>query len=208
MEHHRTTGGPRAAWWVLAAALALAPGCASAAGPRDTLGWMEARGADLMDVFGVRVAFGAGLSAYVRATEYVQLGFVLRGPDQRELPKPEDSRLRSVPCFMVGTIGRYGGAWFDTTRELMFPAWSSRDEDVLNIDRRVIAGYVSPHGRQDNWRGAFGAGVHLVLVGVEAEVFPWEIWDFVAGLVGYDPSGDDVPVGPPSDEDPDRAAES
>ncbi len=164
------------------------------------MGWMEARGADFMDMFGVRVAFGAGLSAYVRATEYVQLGFVMRGPDQRALPKPEDSSLRSVPCFMVGTIGRYGGAWFDATRELMFPGWSSRDSNKLHIDREVIAGYVSPHGKLDSWRGSVGLGVHLVLIGVEAEITPYEIWDFVGGLVGYDPSGDDVPVSFESDD--------
>ena len=47
-----------------------------------------------------------------------------------------------------------------------------------------------------------GAGLHLLLLGVEAEVHPFEIIDFVAGLVGYDPSGDDVPVGFGSDEPP------
>lgn len=175
--------------------LVLACGCVSDTGPRDTAGWMEARGADFMDIFGVRVAFGAGLGIYVRATEYAQLGFMMRGPDQRALPKPEDSNLRAVPCFMVGTIGRYGGAWFDATREVMFPGWSTRNEDGLYIDREVIAGYVSPHGRLDNWRGSFGGGLHLLLVGAEAEVNPYEIFDFLGGLVGYDPSGDDVPVG-------------
>jgi hypothetical protein len=158
------------------------------------MGWVEARGADLMDVFGVRLAFGAGLGIYVRATEYAQLGFVIRGPSEGGLPKPEDVELRSVPCLVVGTIGRYGGAWFETSSEYMFPAWSTRDSDLLYIHRKVIVGYVSPHGRLDAWRGAVGGGVHLLLVGVEAEVFPFEIVDFIAGLVGYDPSGDDVPV--------------
>jgi len=45
-----------------------------------------------------------------------------------------------------------------------------------------------------NWRGSVGGGVHLLLVGVAAEVNPYEIYDFLGGLVGYDPSGDDVPV--------------
>jgi len=175
--------------------LTLTAGCVSASGPRDTAGWLEARGADFMDMFGVRLGFGAGLGAYVRVTEYAQLGFMMRGPDQRELPKPEDTNLRSVPCLMVGTIGRYGGAWFDATRELMVPGWSSRDRDGLYIDREVIAGYVSPHGRLDNWRGSVGGGVHLLLIGAAAEVNPYEIFDFLGGLVGYDPSGDDVPVG-------------
>ena len=180
---------------VAALFLTLASGCVSSTGPRDTAGWMEARGADFMDMFGVRLAFGAGLGVYVRATEYAQLGFMMRGPDQRELPKPEDANLRAVPCFMVGTIGRYGGAWFDATRELMLPGWSTRNQSGLYIDREVIAGYVSPHGRLDIWRGSVGGGVHLLLVGAEAEVNPYEIFDFLGGLVGYDPPGDDVPVG-------------
>jgi len=158
------------------------------------MGWVEARGADFMDIFGVRVAFGAGLGAYVRVTEYAQLGFQLRGPSEEGLPKPRDSDLRSVRCVVVGTNGRYGGAWYESSREYMFPGWSTRNSDLLHIDREVIAGYVSPHGRLDAWRGAVGAGLHLLLIGAEAEVHPFEIIDFVAGIAGYDPSGDDVPV--------------
>lgn len=177
-----------------------ASGCA-AVGPRDAQGWFEARGADVMDVVGVRVAFGTGLGAYVRATRYVQLGAVYKGPAERDLPHPKDASLRSVPVFTFGTIGRYGGAWFEASQEWMLPGWSSRDGDPLLIDREVIAGYVTPHGRGDEWAQSFGLGAHLFLVGAEAEVRPWEIVDLVAGLVGYDPSGDDVPVASSSSSD-------
>ena len=202
----RRRAAPRGPWLLaLVLAAAVAPGCISSAGPRDTRSWFEARGADLMDTFGVRLAVGAGLGAYVRVTEYAQFGGMMRGPGEATLPRPEGATVRSVPCFMVGTIGRYGGAWFDSTREFMLPGWSSRDSDALYIEREIIAGYVSPYGRRDDWRGSVGAGLHVLLVGAEAEIRPWEIYDFLAGLVGYDPSGDDVPVAsvaPPDGETP------
>ena len=173
--------------------LCLAGGCAST-GPRDPVGWMEARGADFMDIFGIRLAVGPGLGIYARATQYVQLGFMLRGPSERGLPRPDGVSLRAVPCFMVGTIGRYGGAWFDSTREAMLPGWSTRELDRYYIEREVIAGFVPTHGDQDLWQWEFGGGLHLLVVGGEAEVRPFQAVDFVAGLFGYDPAGDDVPV--------------
>lgn len=147
-----------------------------------------------MDVVGVRVGLGVGLGVYARVTQLMQLGFMLRGPSERFLPRPKDVQVRAVPCFMVGTIGRYGGAWFDTTSEVMLPGWSTRDSELFYIDREVIAGYVTPHGRGDRWRWSVGAGVHVVLAGVEVEVRPFEVLDLLAGLLGYDPSSDDVPV--------------
>lgn len=181
--------------------LLAAAGCVSPAGPRDTAGWFSARGADLMDVVGVRVMLGPGLGVYVRATEYAQLGAVFRGPSERTVPTPEGQAIRSVPCFVFGTIGRYGGAWFERASEVMLPGWSSRDDDPLLIDREVVAGIVPLHGEDDRWRASFGAGVHLLLVGVEAEVRPLQVLDLLAGLVGYDPSGDDVPVASSAGED-------
>ncbi|GJM21761.1 MAG: hypothetical protein DHS20C15_16760 [Planctomycetota bacterium] len=174
--------------------LCVSGGCVSSAGPRDALGWLEARGADAMDVIGVRVALGPGLGVHARATRYMALGAMWRGPTERELPHPKDGQLRSVPCFFFGTIGRYGGAWFESSSEYMLPGWSTRDADPLLIEREVIAGYVTPHGEADSWEQSFGVGAHLLLAGAEVEVRPWEVLDFVAGLIGYDPSSDDVPV--------------
>jgi len=191
---------------LVATGVLAAPGCVSPTGPRDTLGWLEARGADLMDVVGVRVGIGPGLGAYVRATEFVQLGFLLRGPSERDIPSPNHAELRSVPCFMFGTIGRYGGAWFESTHEFMLPGWSTRDEAGDPIAREVLAGYVSPQGREDRWREAVGVGVHALLVGAEVEVRPFQLFDFLVGLVGYDPSADDVPVDLSSSEDDESAA--
>ena len=95
---------------------------------------------------------------------------------------------------MFGTIGRYGGLWFESTSEIMLPLYSNRDEPQSPIRREVVAGVVSPDGREDDWRGSFGVGAHLLLVGAELEVRPWQVVDLLAGLAGYDPSGDDVPV--------------
>jgi hypothetical protein len=185
---------------LLLALLGSSPACAGTAGRRDLSSWMEARGADLMDVFGLRIAAGVGLGVYARATEYVQLGVMYRGPAESRLvvssetPHTEDFRVRGVPCVMAGTIGRYGGLWFENTREVMLPLYDNRDDPQSPIRREIVAGLVSLDGRGDDWRGSFGAGVHALLVGGEFEVRPWQAVDFLAGLIGYDPSGDDVPV--------------
>ena len=189
-------------------ALLLAPvlalllgGCAGITGPRDAHSWLSARGADMMDVFGLRLGVGVGLGAYVRITESAQLGFMLRGPAETELvgasetARNDSFEVRGVPCVMVGTIGRYGGLWSERSREVMIPFYSTRDEVHSPIHRTIIAGVVPLDGRADNWRGEIGGGVHLIIIGAEAEVRPLELIDFFAGLLGYDPAGDDVPVG-------------
>jgi hypothetical protein len=193
---------PRTAARATLALLLLLPstGCAGFAGRRDAVSWLEARGADAMDIFGVRLGLGVGLGAYVRATEVFQLGFMYRGPGESRLvisseaAHDDDFRVRGVPCVMFGTIGRYGGLWYESASEIMVPLYSNRDEAQSPIRREVVAGVVSPDGREDGWRGSFGVGVHALLAGVEAELRPWQIVDFLAGLAGYDPSGDDVPV--------------
>ena len=195
-------------WWtaarlragLLLALLGASAACAGPAGRRDVSSWMEARGADFMDVFGLRVAVGVGLGVYARATEYMQLGVMYRGPAESRLvvssetPHTEDFRVRGVPCVVAGTIGRYGGLWYENTREVMLPLYDNRDDPQSPIRREIIAGVVSLDGSADDWRGSFGVGVHALLIGGEFEVRPWQAVDFLAGLIGYDPSGDDVPV--------------
>lgn len=169
-------------------------GCAAETGRRDTSSWLEARGADVMDTVGIRVGVGPGLGALVRVTEAMQLGFISRGAGGGELVGTSEHRARGVPVFMFGNIGRYGGAWFDEHHEIAFPGYSTREEDHTGIARKPIAGHVSPDGQKDGWKGSFGVNFHAILVGVEAEFRPFELVDFVAGLLGYDPSADDVPV--------------
>jgi hypothetical protein len=182
----------------LVLAAAMAPGCAVSQGRRDPPGWLAARGADFMDIVGLRVYVGPGLGAYVRATQYVQLGILKKGPGEQDLPAPKGDDLRAIPCVGFGTIGRYGGLWLEGSSEVMFPGWSSRDrapsaESPLAIRRETLAGYVAPHGELDMWRESFGLGAHLLLAGVEAEVRPFQLIDFLGGIAGYDPAGDDLP---------------
>ena len=193
--------------------LALLPACVGGTGRRDVGSWMEARGADFMDMVGVRVGVGVGLGVYVRATEWLQLGFMRRGPTETSLVggsgtvREESFRVRGVPCAMFGTIGRYGGLWTESTREVMLPGYSNRFDVVSPIRREIIAGVVPLDGLADDWEASFGLGVHAIVLGLEAEVRPLQIVDFIAGLLGYDPAGDDVPV-LESGESPRPAAES
>jgi hypothetical protein len=181
---------------VLVILLAVAPGCA-ATGARDVSGWAEARGADLMDVIGLRVAVGPGLGVYARVTEVLQLGYLSMGRAELYLPSPSDASLRSFPAVVFGLRGRYGGIWFESSTEIMLPGFSNRDYEVAivrerPIQRESIAGYVTPHGEYDNWEYEVGVGVHLFVLGVQAELRPFEVIDLLAGLLGYDPAGDDV----------------
>jgi hypothetical protein len=203
---------PSRAGSLLVAAGLLLPGCAGLTGPRDAGSWFVARGADMMDTVGVRLGVGVGLGAYARITQSAQLGFMLRGPAETELVGASETarsdrfEVRGVPCVMVGTIGRYGGLWSERSREVMIPFYSTRDEVPGPIRRRIIAGVVPLDGEADNWRGSVGAGLHLVVLGVEAEVRPFEFLDFFAGLLGYDPSADDVPVAPAPEGEADPGA--
>jgi hypothetical protein len=117
-------------------------------------------------------------------------------------------RVRGVPCAMFGTIGRYGGLWTETSREIMLPFYSNREDVVPPIRREVVAGVVPLDGLADDWEASFGAGVHALILGVEAEVRPLQVIDFVGGLLGYDPAGDDVPVLESGESTPRAAAES
>ncbi|GEM_PF-1964595 len=176
---------------------ALLPGCAST-GPQDFTGWAEARGADFMDVFGVRIALGPGLGAAVRVTEAIQLGYIAMGQAELTLPSPKGVSLRGFPALVFGLRGRYGGLWYESSEELRLPGFSSRDFEVSTsreqpIQRESIAGYMTPHGEYDNWRYEIGAGVYFFVAGAEAEVRPLELLDLLAGLLGYDPAGDDLP---------------
>lgn len=178
---------------LVAAAL---PACATTR-PGWAGDWVADRGADAMDLVGLRVSLGPGLGVYARATGWVQLGILKRGRGDQDLPAPKGGTLRAVPCVSVGTIGRYGGIWFESCGEAFLPGWAGRSErfaieDGPAVDREPIVGYVSPHGERDLWEQSFGAGVHLLLAGAEVELRPWQLADFLAGLVGYDPSGDDL----------------
>jgi hypothetical protein len=185
---------------LLLASLLPSLGCAGVTGRLDVGSWFEARGADLMDTVGVRAGVGVGLGAYVRATKYVQLGFMQRGPAERELvggsesSRSQDFQVRALPTLMFGTIGRYGGLWLENSRELMLPGWSNRGGPRSPIQRSSLTGVVSPDGSADDWEHEVAVGLHVILLGAEVGVRPWQIVDFFAGLIGYDPSGDDVPV--------------
>ncbi len=202
----------------LAAALLLAlllPACVGPAGRRDLGSWLEARGADAMDVVGVRIGVGIGLGAYVRASEWAQLGLMRRGPAESSLlgggsgsVREEGFRVRGVPCAMFGTIGRWGGLWTESSREIMLPAYSNRGDVIAPIRREIVAGAVPLDGLADDWRLSLGAGVHAVILGLEAEVRPLQMLDFLSGLLGYDPAGDDVPVFESGEPLPRSAAES
>ncbi len=187
------------------AALLVCFACAAPSGPRDPTSWLQARGADLMDTVGVRLSFGPGLGLILRPTQALQIGALGRGALEREFSSggsgTGNTEARGIPSYVIGTIGRWGGLWTEFHREGALPGFSTRERRETGVRRGPIAGAVSWNGEEDRWRWSVGFALHLLAVGVDAEVRPVEVFDFLAGLVGFDPSSDDTPVSAVNSED-------
>ncbi len=186
-------------WMAAALALATTFACASSgrqdapapasrpAGPGvgDRIGgWFSARGLDLAEIASVRVGVGPGLLANARITRFVAVGAGRLGPAITNLFG------FWVPCWQFGSCRREIGLWTERRVELGLSTLYSIDVDAV-----PLAGNRRTFGMEA--RGTFdvGAELYLALVGLAAEVRPDEALDFVAGIFGFDPAGDDPPPG-------------
>lgn len=159
-------------------------GCAQTGEPgsRHSAGsWLRARALDLVDVASARVAVGPALLVHARITRFVQVGVGHVG------------RLEGVKAgfrlpvhFLGWTSAREGGLWTERRAEFgLGPAYVCEAE-VHSLFGNVSRGPPETRGPWD-----IGAALHLALAGLEVDVRPLEALDFLAGLVGADPSGDD-----------------
>jgi hypothetical protein len=159
-------------------------------------GYLARRGRDLADVLAVTVSAGPELSVDVQATDlfhlglgggaHVEAGFVGRRVGTAGMMT---LGLPFVPFIEDGVLyGRYvfsetGGAW--------------RLEDVE--DECYIVHFIETaptHPKTDAWHALDLELGFTALVGARVGFHPGELVDFLAGLVGLDPIGDD-PVAPP-----------
>ncbi|GIW71193.1 MAG: hypothetical protein KatS3mg102_0735 [Planctomycetota bacterium] len=147
--------------------------------------YLSDRAADLVDVFTVEVGFGPGLHADLKATDWLHLGVGyaqlrkagLRGRDavwmrDREVGLPL-SALLWVGAWREGALERLGHLHADVPDLLAYP---------------------------DPWRRAdLELGLSAGLVSVRLGLSPGQLLDFLAGLFGFDPAGDDrgPPLAPP-----------
>jgi hypothetical protein len=148
-------------------AAALLAGCAYA---RD-------RAADLADIVAIEAGAGIGLHADVKATDWAHLGLGyahvrkvgLRGRDIESL------RDREVGLPLSGTLAV--GAWRDGNLARL---------GHLHADIPDLLAYEDPWRRAD-----VEVGVTAGVLSLRAGFSPGQLVDFLAGLVGLDPAGDD-----------------
>ena len=168
---------PRPRVWALLLAWALlwaAPGVraesAEAPGLVSRVAWfLPNRVMDAVDVFRARVKLGPGLGAGARITD--ALSFY-------------GGRSHAYFVGLPGPRGELG------TR----PPWGREDTRglvVMGLDATDDLPYSPMYEFSES-----GFSLHLLLAGAEVTVSPVEFWDFAAGWVGADPSGDDFPRKP------------
>jgi hypothetical protein len=117
---------------------------------------------DVLDVARVRLRVGPGLSAGLRATRPLNLAIGAHGALFLGLPGPRGEA--SIP-------------------------WPVGLEDFAGAEISVVNG--TRAGNVHYGLGEIGGGGQLLILGGEFGVDPWELVDFVVGLVTVDPVGDD-----------------
>ncbi len=135
---------------------------------------------DVFDVLRCGISGGPGIGAEVALTEYGQLGAYtanVKGVDFPHFIPP----LWLIQFYEKEPIlnkheGRYATVAYGPERKV-----SSESDDGAYFPR-------------DRWD--FRAQLHLALVHVYASVKGAEVGDFVAGIVGWDPSDDDMKLDP------------
>ncbi len=139
---------------------------------RKILWYVPNRVMDFLDIFRLRVRFGPGLAANVRATDYGAFYAGHYDSVYVGLPGPR------YPHRVRSPVGR------ESLTGLILAGVDATDDTL--------------HGPEYG-ASEFNAGVHLLVVGVEVGIDPLEIWDFLAGWFLLDPIRDDYPRAKPPD---------
>jgi hypothetical protein len=145
------------------------------------LGYLGDRALDAVDVFGLHFTFGKGVIFNPQVTKYAMFGF-----ERYKVSK-------------LGFYGREAGGWkeknlgggflwfYDNYDFYRRPYWGS----VKRIEGKThknIWGEDGFRGERDLWD--VGVSLHVV-VGVGFDIRLDQFVDFAAGVVGFDPAGDD-----------------
>ncbi len=157
------------------------------------------RAADFADIWRANVAVGPGLGIVGFATQYLRAGAIFShgehaGMVGREVGFWNEGRLEAE-LILTGNNGLRitPRAWSTVRRGSRDNGWERNP--LLGIRGHVwqINWYDFRWGREPEVSGPaeFGLRAHMLVVGGEAGVRLDEIVDFVAGLWGADPCGDD-----------------
>lgn len=159
--------------------------------------YMSNRGNDLLDIVGVQISLGKG---YKLDSHFVfhKLGFA------------------ETDVYRFGMDGRQLGLWKETeSGTSVFPVYPNMNDNVYHIRRKPIAvtNLLYEECREiplfckiDTPRHydvySVGAGFHFG-IGVDVLVRPYQVMDFIVGLMGLDLASDDAlqaPDEPPKPE--------
>lgn len=141
--------------------------------------YLQARAADLADALGVSVGFGPGFLARAQITRWVAAGVGSIGP---AIPW---SHYRFDPRF-AGWNGRERGVWIELREEIGIGTFYA-----CEASGELLAGDVESFGLEGRTAEDIAAELFLGLIGVAVTFRPLEMFDFVAGIFGADPKGDD-----------------
>jgi hypothetical protein len=130
-----------------------------------TLLYLPNRVLDFLDIFRLRVRVGPGIGVGARITEVVQLYFGSYAAIYAGLPGP---RLRRIPRSPVGLESHSGVS-------------------ISVLDATVDGGIGPGYSPTE-----VGAGLHLVVLGLDVGIDPVEIADFFSGIFTYDIRNDDL----------------
>jgi hypothetical protein len=161
---------------LLALALALAPGCAG------TGDYLHDRALDAVDMLRVHVIVGNALGAEVQVTQWIGLGF-----------------MHEDKAWAGGLANRKFTTWDETISAwgLLIHNWNERTKGLpyysgsygwWQRDNQPDAKFYHRDGATELW--TVRASI-AVLIGADAEVRVGEIFDFIVGIVGWDPAHDD-----------------
>jgi hypothetical protein len=147
--------------------------------------WRD-RGHDWAELFEARCTIGPGLAAHARATELLQIGASSLaeahavGLMEGRITVVREERSELGLSLLHQYEYRRSGSKLLDVRNPRFgdPGW----------ERHPLS-WQTEHDRQ---LADVGLGLHIIYVGVDATFHLGELWDAVAGLVGFDPSGDDA----------------
>ena len=119
---------------------------------------------DLVDIFRLRAKVGSGISGSLQLTSVASFYAGTQNTVYAGLPGPRCAQQKTRPW---GREKQKGIILFgvDATDDSLFAPEHSPSE--------------------------IGLGLHILVVGIDAGIDPVEIGDFLAGIIGRDPKGDD-----------------
>jgi len=151
-----------------------------------TAGAWRDRGHDFAELLEARCTFGPGLAAHARATELLQIG----------VTSLEEAHAIGL---MEGRVTVVREERDELGLSLLHQyEYRRKGDELLDIrnPRFGDPGFerhpLSWQTEHDRHLADVGLGLHIVYVGVDATFHFGELWDALAGLVGFDPSGDDA----------------